>query len=100
MARVVVYYEKLNEIDTAPLLRKLAEDVVEDARAIVTKDTERTAESIHVASVDRSTAVVAADAARAQANGEEHYDYWLEKGTSDTEAQPFLRPAVYKRRSP
>jgi len=100
MARVVVHYERIDEIDPEPLLRKLAEDVVEDAKRLVKKDTHRTEESIHVDSVDPEKAVVVADPARRQKKGEEHYAYWLEKGTSDTEAQPFMRPAVYKRRNP
>jgi hypothetical protein len=95
MARWDLHPEVVDLIDTEPPMRQLAEDIRDDARAIVTKDTGRTAEAIHVELVTRTRAVIVSDAARAEENGEEHYDAYLELGTAEHgHAQPFLRPAA------
>ena len=98
--RFVLHEENLDDIDgaVAGVLRDLAEDVADDARRLAPVRTGRLRESIHVASVTDERAIVEADATRQQQDGPETYPGFVERGTSDTPAQPFLRPALFRRR--
>lgn len=100
MTRWVLHTDALDDVDTEPLLRHLADDIAADARALAPERTGDLKASIRVEEVDDHHAVVVADATRQQKKGPEAYAYWVEKGTSDTKAQPFLRPALYKYRAP
>ena len=102
MAKWVLHVENLNEVDPKPLLRKLAEDVARDAKRLAPKRTGRLAKSIHVAEVTDSHAIVEADPKNPDPGTkpeDKAYAGLVERGTSDTPAQPFLRPATYRYRS-
>ena len=100
MARIVLHLENLDEVDTEPLLRRLANEVAADARRLAPKRTGRLAASIHVAEVTDRHAIVQADPRNPDASaGDEPYAGFVERGTSDTPAQPFLRPALLRYRS-
>jgi hypothetical protein len=103
--RWVLYPEKIEtDVHPAQLLDRLARDVVDDARAIVagqSHESGRLEEAIHVDEVTDEHAIVVADPRNPRSSPEESgYAYWVERGTSDTNAEPFLRPALYRYRSP
>lgn len=100
MAKIVVHLENLDGIDTEGLLRRLANDIAADAKRLAPRRTGRLAESIHVAEVTDSHAIVQADPRNPDASaGNEPYAGFVEYGTSDTPRQPFLAPATYRYRS-
>jgi HK97 gp10 family phage protein len=100
MAKIVLHLENLNEVDTEGLLRRLAGEVAEDAKRLAPRRTGNLARSIHVSEVDDRHAIVEADPRNHDASaGNEPYAGYVERGTSDTPAQPFLRPATYRYRS-
>jgi HK97 gp10 family phage protein len=99
MARIVLHLENLGEIDTEPLLRRLAGEVAEDAKRLAPSRTGRLRASIHVGEVTDSHAIVEANPRNPDASaGHEPYAGFVERGTSDTPAMPFLRPATYRYR--
>jgi hypothetical protein len=103
--RWVIYEERIDtDVDAAPLLRQLAGDVVDDAQAIVaaqSHESGRLEEALHVEEVTGEHAIVVADPRNPRSSPEESgYAYWVERGTSDTDAEPFMRPALYRYRSP
>lgn len=99
--RWVLHPEVINEIQTEPLLRELAEDVARDAQALAPQRTGELKTSVHVDGVYANAAYVQANARDAKDRpGEQAYAYFVEKGTSFMAAQPFMRPALYKYRQP
>lgn len=98
--RWVLHPENAEDVNPAPLLAELAGDVARDAKRLVAKRTGRTAASIEVTSVSRRRATVHSKPKNPESNpGHQEYGFWLERGTSDTDAQPHLRPATYRYRS-
>jgi HK97 gp10 family phage protein len=77
------------KIDGRPVLSPIATDIASDASRIAPRDTGFLANNIRVESVDDRSARVISEAP---------YSGHVEFGTSDTPAQPFLRPALYKKR--
>lgn len=101
MARFVINEDVFDQVNTEPIMRKVAEEIAADAERIVAKRTGRTARSIHVAEVSDRHAVIVADPKNPNSSeGHRSYGAYLERGTSDTKAQPFMRPAGYRYRSP
>lgn len=101
MARVVVYVERLDEIDTEPVMRDIAEAIATDARMGAEKGkTLGLSSGISVTEVSRRRAIIQS-VARNPRSSPEHadYPYWVEKGTRRSRAKPFIRPAAYKYRS-
>lgn len=100
MARVVVYYERLDEIDTSDAMRKIADAVARDARVLVPKETGRLASGISVTEVRNGHAVIQVSARNPRSNDpHKPYPFWVEKGTHKNRAHPFLRPAAYRYRT-
>lgn len=100
MARVVVHEEALDEIDTEPIMRKVAEAIVADA--IVNAEKGKTlglSTGIRVVSVSDTLAVIES-AARNPRSSPEHaeYPYFVEKGTGRSRARPYFRRAGLKYR--
>lgn len=101
MARIVLHLENLERIDTTDAMRKIAEDVAEDARRFAAKGrTLGLSRGISVIEVRNNHAVIQS-VARNPRSSPEHaaYPLWVERGTSDTRAEPFLRPAAYRYRT-
>lgn len=100
MARWVLHVENVDEVDTEPLLRRLAGEIAQDAKRLAPVRTGRLRESIHVSEVSDSHAIIEANP-RNPGNDPEDQPYagFVERGTSDTPAQPFMRPAAYRYRS-
>lgn len=71
------------------VISRVADDIAEDAQRYAPKDTGRLANSIHVEQVSARQARVKADAP---------YAGYVEFGTENMAAQPFMRPALYKKR--
>lgn len=101
MARVVLHLEALDEIDTEPAMRKIADDVADDARRLAAKGkTLGLSEGISVTEVTHSGAIIESKAENPRSSPENAtYPYWVEKGTNRSKAQPYLRPAAYRYRS-
>lgn len=103
--RWVLYPEKIEtDVHPAELLDKLGRDVASDAQAIVDVQSRRTGRlelAIHVDEADDFHVTVAANPRNPRSSPEDAgYAFWVERGTSDTDAEPFLRPSLYKHRSP
>lgn len=101
MARVEVHQDALNDIDTEPVMREIAEAVAADARANAAKGkTLGLSTGIKVTAVSDTHAVIESHAENPRSSeGHKEYPYWVEKGTRRSKARPFLRPAAYKYRS-
>lgn len=101
MARWELHPEVIDEIDGAPLLNDLADQIVPDAIGYAHEDTGNLKGNIHKTDVDGDTIYVVADPVHPdEAGGEGHYGYWAEVGTSDTPAERFLEKALFRRRQP
>lgn len=101
MARWRVYAERVEQVDTSGLLRSLARDVARDAAIEVAKRTGRASQNIDVTSVSDRRAIVTASPENPRSSpGHREYGAWLERGTSRSEAKPYLRPATYRYRAP
>src|SRR3954452_10336886 len=100
--RWVIHDDDLSDgVDASGLLRQLAGDGARDASVGVVKRTGRTSQNIEVTEVTDTRAVVTASPKNPNSNpGHQEYAAHLERGTSDTDAQPFMRPALYRYRSP
>lgn len=103
--RWVLHPEVLGEIPTEPLLRTLAEDVAKDAAELAPERTGALKLETNVDRVFPDAAYVVAKPRnpsdiKAGKPGEAPYAFYVEKGTSHSDAQPFLRPALYRYRSP
>jgi hypothetical protein len=103
--RWVLYPEKIEtDVHPAELLGDLAREVARDAQEIVAANSHQSGRleiAVHVDEVDDDRAIVAADPRNPRSSPEEAgYAFWVERGTSDTNAEPYLRPALYRHRSP
>jgi hypothetical protein len=101
VARVVLYLEVLDEIDTEPAMRKIADEVADDARRLAGRgQTGGLAGGISVTEVNRDGAIIESKAENPRSSPEHAtYPYWVEKGTGRSKAKPYLRPAAYRYRS-
>jgi hypothetical protein len=102
VARVVLHLEALDEIDTEPTMRELAEDIAGDARVLAAKGkTLGLSSGISVTEVSKDRAVIESTARNPRSSPEHAaYPYWVEKGTKRSKARPYMRPAALKYRSP
>lgn len=92
MARVVVHEANIEtHLDAGPLLWRLARAVRDDAKRIVPVRTGRLRNSIGISDPGPRSVVVDATAP---------YAGYVELGTRYMRAQPYLRPALYRRRTP
>lgn len=105
MARVVMadgWEAKLRE-PTMDVLARLGVDIADDARAACPIDTGALKESIYTQMRDDGEAVrVGADAkARGDDGVELDYTYsiYVEMGTRNMHPEPFLRPALFRKRT-
>jgi hypothetical protein len=101
VARFVIHEDALDDIDTEPVMRDIADAIAADARRLAPKGrTGRLAAGIRVAEVSDSHAIIESTA-RNPRSSEEHaeYPYWVEKGTRRSKARPYMRPAAYKYRA-
>lgn len=101
MARVVWHLEVLEEIDTEPAMRELADAVASDARELAPKgETGGLAAGISVEDVTRDHAIIHSTAENPRSSPEHaEYPLWVETGTHRSKAHPYLRPAAWKYRS-
>jgi hypothetical protein len=101
MARVVVHEEVVDEIDTEPVMRKVAEAIAEDARIGAEKGrTLGLSSGISVTEVTDTHAVIESHAENPRSSPEHaEYPYFVEKGTGRSRARPYMRPAAYRYRS-
>lgn len=101
MARFVIHEDALDDIDTEPVMREIAEEIAADARRLAPKGkTGRLAAGISVTEVSDRHAVIESTAKNPRSSPEHaEYPWWVEKGTSDTKAQPYMKPAAYRYRS-
>lgn len=74
---------------TTEMIRRVASEVLADARRFVPVDTGELRDSLDMEVIGTS--------ARVGTNND--YAVYVEKGTSKMKAQPYLRPAAYKKRS-
>lgn len=104
MSRWVVYAESLDDVDMSELNEYLLGEIAEDAQRIVNGQSRRTGRletAVHVEGVTSKGGYVVANPRNPRSAPEDAgYAYWVEKGTSDTPAEPFLRPATYIYRTP
>lgn len=103
--RWVLYPEKIDtDVHPAELLGQLGDDVAGDAQTIVDANGHQSGRlemSIHVDELDDDHVIVVADPRNPRSSPEDAgYGYWHEKGTSDTEPEPYLEPALHRYRSP
>ncbi|TFV90391.1 hypothetical protein [Blastococcus sp. CT_GayMR16] len=101
MARVVVHEDALDQVDTEPTMRRIAEAIASDARTLAEKGrTLGLSSGISVTEVSDSHAIIESTAANPRSSPEHAaYPYWVEKGTRRSKAKPYMRPAAYKYRS-
>lgn len=101
MARVVLYPEVLEEIDTKPAMQDLADAIAEDARMLAPKgETLGLASGIEVSDVTRDHALITSHAENPRSSeGNREYPEWVEMGTHRSKARPYMRPAALKYRS-
>jgi HK97 gp10 family phage protein len=91
VARVVIHDRNLDRVDASELLWRLARAVRDDAKRIVPVRTGRLRASIGITDPGRERVVIDATAP---------YAGYVELGTRYMRAQPYLRPALYRTRSP
>lgn len=101
MARVVLHPEVLEEIDTEPAMRDLAEGIAADARVLAAKGrTLGLSSGITVAEVDGEHAIIHSTAENPRSSPDNaEYPEWVELGTHRSKARPYLRPAALKYRT-
>jgi hypothetical protein len=102
MARVVMHPEALEEIDTEEAMRKIADGIADDARRLAKKGkTGGLAAGITVTEVTKDHAVIESTARNPRSSPEHAaYPLYVEKGTGRSKAQPYMRPAAYRYRTP
>lgn len=103
--RWVLHPERLDDVDGEQLMRRLGEEVAADMRRLVPKDKRVLVSGIELAHVSSDRARIVSvrpggggGSGAGQAQYSEEVPYFVEFGTSDTPARPYMRPAVYKRR--
>ena len=86
-------------VDTAPLLRHLADDVAEVMGQLSPVDSGDMRSTIRVEGASEDVATVAVGGIPGEVTGElVDYAHFVERGTSKMSAQPFMRPALYRYR--
>lgn len=100
-----LYPERINLVDGSTFLGRLAEDVAGDMRALVPVDKAILITGIDVTSVTSDRARIESTRpgggggwGNDQAQYAEEVPYFVEFGTRHSRAQPYMRPAVYRRR--
>lgn len=89
--------EALIRAAAGEVVRDIAEDIADDARRLVPVDTGRLRAGIHVEHAKDGDAHVVSS--RVDEDGEEtKVPVYVEYGTRNMAAQPYLRPAAYRRR--
>lgn len=99
MARFVLHTENLDQADTGPLMRYLAEDVAAKMREFAPEDKGYLKAGVSITELDDDHAVITSVRPESGEDREE-VPVYVERGTSDTRAQPYMRPALYIYRSP
>jgi NH3-dependent NAD+ synthetase len=102
VARWVIHEDALDELDTEPVMRKVAEDIAADARRFAAKGkTLGLSGGISVTEVSDSHAIIESTAVNPRSSPEHaDYPYFVEKGTHRSKARPYMRPAAYRYRTP
>ena len=105
--RWVLHAENIDAIDTEPLLRHLADDVAGDMRGLAPERTGNLKTGVEVTEVtDQRAKITSTRPAGGGGRGPTQPEYaeevpvFVELGTSDTRAQPYMRPALYRYRTP
>lgn len=104
--RVVPVPGAIERIDTFDLMAELADEIADDAQTNAdrnsnTQSSGRLQLAIGVVEVSQTRARIAANPRNPRSNaGSKAYAWYVEKGTSDTKAEPFLAPAAYIYRRP
>lgn len=101
MARFVIHEEALDDIDTEPVMRDVAEAIATDARMLAEKGkTLGLSSGISVTEVSDSHAIIESTARNPRSSPENAaYPYHVEKGTRRSKAKPYMRPAAYRYRA-
>ena len=104
--RWVIRERRLEDVDTTRLMQTLADDVADDMRRLVPVDKGFLRGGIRIKSVTKNRATIITDrppggggVGRNQKQYVEEVPYFVEYGTAHSRAQPYIRPAVYRRRS-
>lgn len=101
MARFVLHLENLDKLDTESIMRKVADDIADDARRLAPKDDGQLRASIRVSEVSARHAVIVADPRNPESSPEHAaYAAHVERGTSDTRAVRFMSRAGRRYRTP
>jgi hypothetical protein len=107
--RWVLHTGEIDRVDLKPLLRDLADDVADDmrARAAALGGTGNLATGVDVTSVTNRRARISSKrpaggggSGPTQPQWAEEVPVFVERGTSDTPAQPYMRPALWRYRTP
>lgn len=97
--------ERIDRVDGSGLMGRLASDVADDMRMLVPKDKQVLVTGIDITLVTGDRARI--ESTRPGGGGgwggdQEQYaeevPYFVEFGTRHSRAQPYMRPAVYRRR--
>lgn len=105
--RWVIHARAVEDVDTTELMRHLAHEVADDMRVFVPKDKLSLRDGIKVTDVANDYARI--ESTRPAGGGgsgptqeqyREEVPFFVEEGTSDTPAQPYMRPATYIYRTP
>lgn len=97
--RWVIHEDELGQVDTEPLMRHLADEIADDMRKFVPVDKGHLRDGIRVGAVTDDIAFVVSTRPESGEDREE-VPVYVEQGTSDTRAQPYMRPATYIYRTP
>lgn len=97
--RWVLHVENLDDADTEPLMQHLADAIADDMRGFAPEDKGHLKAGIRVEDVSRDRAYVVSTRPESGEDAEE-VPVYVELGTSDTPAQPYMRPATYIYRTP
>lgn len=106
-SRWQTFPEKIDEIHTTDLMHRLGTEVADDMRRFVPKDKHILVTGIDLAYVSDKLARITSirpggggGHGPSQAQYEEEVPYFVEFGTHHSRAQPYMRPAVYRKRHP
>jgi len=105
--RWVLYPEALEKVDGEPLLQDLADDVARDMVELAPERTGNLKTGVQVTEVTGDHAKITSTrpaggggTGPTQPEYAEEVPLFVEQGTSDTPAQPYMRPALYRYRTP
>src|SRR3982750_1553032 len=97
--RVVIHEENLARVDASSVLRDLQSAGVLDMEAGVPVRTGDLRSTIRAGDVDRDHAEILAGGIPGASGQMVDYPVYVELGTRQMKAQPFMKPALYRRRS-